>query len=204
MGAGVLLSKISNEACNKGLSGLEFAVGIPGTAGGAIKMNAGAYGREIKDILISTTYINENLECITINNDEHDFKYRHSRFNENKKDVIVSSIWRLQKGSKEEIKAKMNENMKSRKGKQPINFPSAGSSFKRGNGYITAQLIDKCNLKGYNVGDAYVSELHAGFIINKGNATARDVMKLIDIIKEKVYEKFNVHIELEIDIVGRD
>lgn len=199
-----MLSKISNEACNKGLSGLEFAVGIPGTVGGAIKMNAGAYGREIKDILVNTTYINENLECITINNEEHDFKYRHSRFNENKKDVIISSIWKLQKGNKEAIKANMNENMKSRKEKQPVNFPSAGSSFKRGNGYITSQLIDKCNLKGYNVGDAYVSELHAGFIINKGNASAKEVMELTHIIKEKVYEKFNVHIELEIDIVGRD
>lgn len=199
-----MLSKISNEACNKSLSGLEFAVGIPGTVGGGVKMNAGAYGREIKDILINTTYINENLEITTINNEEHDFKYRHSRFNENKNDIIISSVWKLQKGSKEEIKAQMNENMKSRKEKQPINFPSAGSSFKRGNGYITAQLIDKCNLKGYNVGDAYVSELHAGFIVNKGNATAKEVMELIDIIKEKVYEKFNVNIELEIDIMGRD
>lgn len=199
-----MLSKISNEAYNKSLSGLEFAVGIPGTVGGGVKMNAGAYGREIKDILVNTTYINENLEITTINNEEHDFKYRHSRFNENKNDIIISSVWKLQKGSKEEIKAQMNENMKSRKEKQPINFPSAGSSFKRGNGYITAQLIDKCNLKGYNVGDAYVSELHAGFIVNKGNATAKEVMELIDIIKEKVYEKFNVHIELEIDIVGRD
>lgn len=199
-----MLSKISNEAYNKSLSGLEFAIGIPGTVGGAIKMNAGAYGKEIKDILVNTTYIDKDLEIRTINNEEHDFKYRHSRFNENKSDIIISSIWQLQKGSKEEIKAQMDANMKSRKEKQPINFPSAGSSFKRGNGYITAQLIDKCNLKGYNVGDAYVSELHAGFIVNKGNASAKEVIELIDIIKEKVYEKFNVHIELEIDIVGRD
>lgn len=167
-------------------------------------MNAGAYGKEIKDILVNTTYIDKDLEIRTINNEEHDFKYRHSRFNENKSDIIISSIWQLQKGSKEEIKAQMDANMKSRKEKQPINFPSAGSSFKRGNGYITAQLIDKCNLKGYNVGDAYVSELHAGFIVNKGNASAKEVLELIDIIKEKVYKKFNIHIELEIDIIGRD
>lgn len=199
-----MLSKISNEACNKSLSGLEFAIGIPGTVGGAVKMNAGAYGSEIKDILVNTTYIDKNLEIRTINNEEHNFKYRHSRFNENKSDIIISSIWQLQKGNKEEIRTQMDANMKSRKEKQPVNFASAGSSFKRGNGYITAQLIDKCNLKGYNVGDAYVSELHAGFIVNKGNASAKEVMELIDIIKEKVYEKFNTHIELEIDIIGRD
>lgn len=199
-----MLSKISNEACNRSLSGLEFAIGIPGTVGGGVKMNAGAYGSEIKDILVNTTYIDKNLEIRTINNEEHDFKYRHSRFNENKSDIIISSILQLKKGNKEEIRTQMGANMKSRKEKQPVNFASAGSSFKRGNGYITAQLIDKCNLKGYNVGDAYVSELHAGFIVNKGNASAKEVIELIDIIKEKVYEKFNIHIELEIDIVGRD
>lgn len=199
-----MLSKISNEACNRSLSGLEFAIGIPGTVGGGIKMNAGAYGSEIKDILVNTTYIDKDLEIRTINNEEHDFKYRHSRFNENKSDIIISSILQLKKGNKEEIRTQMDANMKSRKEKQPVNFASAGSSFKRGNGYITAQLIDKCNLKGYNVGDAYVSELHAGFIVNKGNASAKEVIELIDIIKEKVYEKFNIHIELEIDIIGRD
>ena len=104
----------------------------------------------------------------------------------------------------EKIKAKMDENIKSRKEKQPINFPSGGSTFKRGEGYITAELIDKCGLKGYNVGDSYVSDKHAGFIVNKGNATAKDVLLLIDIVKKKVYEKFNVDIQLEIEVLGED
>lgn len=204
VGSGVLISKISNEACNKELSGLEFAVGIPGTVGGAIKMNAGAYGSEMKDIVISTTYIDKNLDLHTINTNEHDFEYRHSIFSKNKNDIIISSILQLKKDNKKEIQNRMNKNMKSRKEKQPINFPSAGSTFKRGDGYITAQLIDKCRLKGYNVGDACVSDLHAGFIINKGNAKAKDVIKLIDIVKEKVHNEFGINIELEIEILGED
>lgn len=167
-------------------------------------MNAGAYGGEFKDIVISSEYLDKNLKVHSINNEEHEFKYRFSRFNKNKDDIILSSILQLKKGNKEEIKAKMDENIKSRREKQPISFPSAGSTFKRGNGYITAQLIDKCNLKGYNVGDAYVSDIHAGFIINKGNATAKDVLSLIDIVKKKVHDKFNTDIELEIEVLGED
>lgn len=204
VGAGVLLSKISNEAYKKGLSGLEFAIGIPGTIGGAIRMNAGAYGNEIKDIVITSEYLDKNLKLHEINNEEHEFKYRFSRFNKNKDDIIVSTILQLKEENKEKIKAKMDENIKSRKEKQPINFPSGGSTFKRGEGYITAELIDKCGLKGYNVGDSYVSDKHAGFIVNKGNATAKDVLLLIDIVKKKVYEKFNVDIQLEIEVLGED
>ncbi len=204
VGAGVLLSKISNEAYKRSLSGLEFASGIPGTIGGAIRMNAGAYGSEFKDIVIASEFLDENLNIHEINNKEHDFKYRNSRFCENKNDIIVSTILQLKKANKEEIKAKMNENSNSRREKQPINFPSGGSTFKRGEGYITAQLIDKCELKGYNVGDAYVSEKHAGFIINKGKATAKDVLELIDIVKKKVREEFNIDIELEIEVLGED
>ena len=204
VGAGVLLSKIANEAYNKSLSGLEFACGIPGTIGGAIRMNAGAYGSELKDIVISSKYLDEDLNVHEISNEEHEFKYRHSRFCENKNDIIVSTVLQLKEANKEEIKVKMDENNNSRREKQPINFPSAGSAFKRGEGYITAQFIDKCGLKGYNVGDAYVSEKHAGFIVNKGNATAKDVLELIDIVKKKVYEKFNVNIELEMEVLGED
>ena len=167
-------------------------------------MNAGAYGSEFKDIVISSKYLDENLNICEINNKEHDFKYRYSRFCKNKNDIIFSTILQLKEADKEEIKSKMDENNNSRKEKQPINFPSAGSTFKRKEGYITAELIDKCGLKGYNVGEAYVSEKHAGFIINKGNATAKDVLELIDIVKKKVYEKFNVNIELEIEILGED
>ncbi|MBQ2917170.1 MAG: UDP-N-acetylmuramate dehydrogenase [Clostridia bacterium] len=204
VGAGVLLSKIANEACNRGLSGLEFAGGIPGCIGGAIRMNAGAYGSEFKDIVIASEYLDKYLKLNEISNEEHEFKYRHSRFCENKNEIIASATLQLKKGSKQEIKAKMEENNKSRKEKQPINFPNAGSTFKRGEGYITAQLIDKCNLKGCNVGDAYVSDMHAGFIVNKGNATARDVLTLVEIIKKKVHEEFDVDIELEIEVLGED
>ena len=202
--AGVLLSKIANEACKNGLSGLEFASGIPGCMGGAIRMNAGAYGSEFKDIVISSKYLDKDLNIHEISNEGHEFKYRHSRFCDNKNDIIVCTVLQLKEANKEEIKSKMDENNNSRREKQPINFPNAGSTFKRGEGYITAQLIDKCNLKGYNVGDAFVSDKHAGFIINKGNATAKDVLELIDIVKKKVYEEFNVNIELEIEVLGED
>lgn len=204
MGSGVLLSKISNEAYKKGLSGLEFACGIPGTIGGAIRMNAGAYGGEIKDILISTTYIDEKLELHTINNEENKFSYRSSRFAKNENEIITNAVLELKEGNMEEIKEKMKKNLDSRKDRQPLNFPSGGSTFKRGDKYITAQLIDQCGLKGYNIGDAYVSEKHAGFIINKGNATAKDVILLISIIKEKICKKFGINIELEIEILGED
>jgi len=167
-------------------------------------MNAGAYGSEFKDIVVSSEYLDKNLNIHEISNEEHEFGYRHSRFCENKNDIIISTILKLEEADKEEIKSKMDENNKSRKEKQPINFPNAGSIFKRGEGYITSQLIDKSDLKGYNVGDAYVSDKHAGFIINKGNATAKDVLSLIDIVKKKVYEKFNVNIELEIEVLGED
>lgn len=183
---------------------MEFASGIPGTIGGAIRMNAGAYGSEFKDIVISSKYIDKDLKLHEINNKEHEFKYRRSRFNENKSDIIVSSILQLKAGDIEKIKSDMDTNNKSRREKQPINFPSGGSTFKRGDGYITAQLIDKCGLKGYNVGDSYVSEKHAGFIVNKGNATAKDVLSLIDIIKKRVHDEFNVDIELEIEVLGED
>lgn len=167
-------------------------------------MNAGAYGGEIKDVLVATTYIDENLETHTISNKENEFGYRHSRFIKNNKDIIISAVLQFIKGNKQEIRAKMDSNANSRKEKQPINYPNAGSTFKRGEGYITAQIIDQCGLKGYNVGDAYVSEKHAGFIVNKGNATAKQVLKLIHIVKEKVQEKLGIDIELEIEVLGEE
>ena len=177
--------------------------GIPGTVGGAIKMNAGAYGSEFKNIVVCSEYLDKDLQLHKINNEEHEFKYRGSRFN-NKNDIIVSTILQLKPEEKEKIKLEMEKNNKSRKEKQPLNFPSGGSTFKRGDGYITAQLIDKCDLKGYNIGDAYVSEKHAGFIVNKGSATAKDVLLLVDVIKKKVHDKFNTDIELEIEVIGED
>lgn len=183
---------------------MEFACGIPGSMGGAIKMNAGAYGREIKDVIVSTTYLDKNLELHTITNKENEFSYRSSRFSHKKEDIIVYANLKLSNGNKEEIKQIMELNTKTRKDKQPINFPSGGSTFKRGENYITAKLIDQCGLKGYNIGDACVSEKHAGFIVNKGNATASNILELIEVVKKKVYEKFNIQIQLEIEVLGED
>ena len=199
--AGESLIRVSNYCAQNGLTGLEFACGIPGTIGGAIKMNAGAYGSEMSNVVYQTTYIDSNGELHTIKKDEHEFGYRESIFF-NKKFIIVESKLILDYDNKEKILATMNENNENRKLKQPISMPSAGSSFKRGNGFITAKLIDDAGLKGYSIGDAEVSTKHAGFIVNKGNATANDVLKLIDYIKEKVKHEFDVDIELEIQIMG--
>ena len=167
-------------------------------------MNAGAYGKEFKSIIYSTTYLNKEGKIATANKIEHDFEYRTSRFAKNKDEIIIESIIELKKGDKSEIKQKMEDDKRSRRLKQPLNYPNAGSIFKRGSDYITSMLIDKCGLKGYNVGDAYVSELHAGFIVNKGNATAKEVLELIEYIKKKVYKEFNKKIKLEIEVIGED
>lgn len=203
VGAGVLLSKLSRIAQEEELTGIEFASGIPGTFGGAIFMNAGAYGEQIGDKIIETTCIDENLEIKTLTKEEQEFSYRKSIFQKNNR-IILSGKIRLEKGNKEEIKTKMEEYSKIRREKQPLNMPNAGSIFKRGEGYITAKLIDECGLKGYRVGDAEVSELHAGFIVNKGNATAEDILNLIQHLKDRIKEKFNIDIETEIRILGED
>ena len=201
--SGVSLARLSNIAKDNCATGLEFAIGIPGTLGGAIKMNAGAYGAEMQNIIKTTIYIDFNGNIRTIENKEHEFEYRNSVFS--KIDgIILESMIELPKGNLEEIESKMKENMKSRIEKQPVDKPSAGSTFKRGNGYITAQLIDECGLKGYQIGGAKVSTKHAGFVINEGNATSKDILDLIEYIQEKVYERFNVKIEPEVQIIGED
>ena len=197
-----MLSKVSNIALEKELTGVEFACGIPGTIGGAIRMNAGAHGKEMKDIILKTTYLDRNGTVHELKNEENQFGNRTSIFAKNKDYIVLSADIKLEHGNKEEIKEQMDNYLEVRKENQPINYPSAGSVFKRGENYITAKLIDECGLKGLSVGDAEVSTLHAGFIINKGNATAKDVLELIDIIKEKVFEKFGVKIETEIEIIG--
>lgn len=164
-------------------------------------MNAGAHGKEMKDIVVTTTYIDEQGNINTISNKEQEFSYRSSIFNKNKW-IIISTVLEFEYGTKEEMQEKMQEYLKFRKEKQPITFPSAGSTFKRGEDFITAKLIDECGLKGYSIGGAKISDLHAGFIINVGNATANDVLKLVEYTKEKVYEKFNKTIELEIEVIG--
>ena len=199
--AGVKNAIVAKELLDTSLQGFEFAAGIPGTIGGAIRMNAGAYGGEIKDIIESVTYIDyDTLEIKTIKNEECDFSYRHSIFCENN-NVILSATLSLEKGTKEEIEAKMNEYAKSRKEKQPLEYPSAGSTFKRGEDFITAKLIDECGLKGYQIGGAQVSEKHAGFIINKDNATAKDIIDLIEYVRKTVKEETGKLIELEVEII---
>lgn len=201
VGAGVPLPKLALEMGKNGYSGLEFAAGIPGSIGGAIRMNAGAYGSEMKDIVIATTYMDLNGNIKTIDNKEHKFEYRKSIFTTNKS-IILNTELLLHKGNKEQIQEVMNQNIQARKEKQPLDMPSAGSTFKRQDGIITAKLIDEVGLKGASVGDALVSTKHAGFVVNKGNATAKDVLDLIKHIQDKVYEKFNVKIEAEIEIMG--
>ena len=160
-------------------------------------MNAGAYGKEMKDIVFETTFLDKFGNLHTINNKEHEFEYRKSFFSD-KDYIIVSSTLILNYGIKEQIKKKMDEYRESRKEKQPLDFPSAGSTFKRGEDFITAKVIDECGLKGYRVGNAEVSKKHAGFIINLGDATAQDVIELVEYVKKEVYKKTNKKIELEI------
>ena len=185
----------------KGITGFEELSGFPGTIGGANYMNAGAYGKEMKDVIIETKVLNKETGNIEIlKNEEQELKYRSSVF-KNKKYIILQTTLRLKKGNIEEIDKKMNEYLMQRKEKQPLEYPSAGSTFKRGDGYITAKLIDECGLKGYQIGGAQISEKHAGFIINKNNATSKDILDLIEYTKKKVFEKFRVQIEEEIEII---
>ena len=202
--SGMLNAKLARILLEQGLSGFEFAAGIPGTIGGAVRMNAGAYGSQMSNIVVSTRYVDledENYPIKEIRNIEHNFEYRKSIFSK-KKAIILDTILKFEKLDKNAIEEEMKENNERRREKQPIDKPSAGSTFKRGENFITAQLIDECGLKGTAVGGAMVSEKHAGFIVNNNNATAEDVIKLAQIVKEKVYEKFNKKIELEIEIVG--
>ena len=202
--AGMLNAKLAKILLEHGLSGFEFASGIPGTLGGAIKMNAGAYGGQMSDIVVTTRYIDmsgKQPEIKEINNKEQEFSYRHSVFS-NKNAIILDTTLKLHKEEKEKIQETMNQNNENRRAKQPVDKPSAGSTFKRGTDFITAQLIDKCGLKGYTIGGAQVSEKHAGFIVNIKNATAKDVIELVELVKKQVFEKFNKNIELEIEVMG--
>lgn len=192
VGAGVKNAILAQELLKNSIAGFEFATGIPGTIGGAVYMNGGAYGGEMKDIVKEVNCLEisvaENETPKTFSNRECQFDYRKSIFQENNA-IITKVTLQLPYGNQEEIKAKMQEDAESRKTKQPWNYPSAGSTFKRGSDFITAKLIDDCGLKGYHIGGAEVSTLHAGFLINKGNATANDVLKLVEYVKQTVFEK---------------
>lgn len=185
----------------KEITGLEELSGIPGTVGGAVTMNAGAHGKEMKDIVKKVRCIDYEGNEKKFTNEELEFGYRSSIFKKERY-IITEVELLLEKGNREEIKAKIEEYRIYRREKQPIEFPSAGSTFKRGEDFITAKLIEEAGLKGYNIGDAEVSTKHAGFIINKGNAKASDILKLEKYIKEKVKQKFNKEIELEIELFG--
>ena len=202
VGAGVPLAKLAFQLLNESLSGFEFASGIPGTIGGAIRMNAGAYGSEFKDIVIETKCMNYDGKIVILNNEQQKFEYRKSIFKDEKYIILETKLQLTRVEDNSVIKEKMDEFKKSRMEKQPIEFPSAGSTFKRGTDFITAKLIDECGLKGYSVGCAKVSEKHAGFVINTGNATYKDVLELISIIKYEVFKKFGKEIELEIETIG--
>ena len=225
VGAGVKLAALAQELLKNSISGFEFASGIPGTIGGAVRMNAGAYGTEMKDIIISTKCLDlkrynmigertniddievievvekaDEPEIVELTNEEQKFTYRDSVFS-GKRYVILETKLKLTYGDKDKIKEKMEEYTKSRKEKQP-DLPSAGSTFKRGDDFITAKLIDECGLKGYEIGGAKVSDKHAGFIVNTGDATAQDILDLIEYVKKVVFEKTGKSIKLEIEVLG--
>ncbi|QCX34468.1 UDP-N-acetylmuramate dehydrogenase [Caloramator sp. E03] len=201
--AGAFLSNVSIEALKNSLKGMEFASGIPGTVGGAVAMNAGAYGPEIKDIIESAvlTDYDGNLYCF--NKEELQLSYRSSII-QRENYIVLEATFALEKGDVIAIKNRMEELNRRRAEKQPLNFPSAGSTFKRPEGHFAGKLIEDAGLKGYSIGGAKVSEKHAGFIINYNNATAKDVLELIKKVQEVVYEKFNVMLEPEIKIIGED
>lgn len=199
--SGMSLAALSSIALREEITGLEFLSGIPGTIGGALRMNAGAYGSEMKDIVVKTRAMTYDGKIKNFSLEEQKFSYRNSVFS-NDEFIILETTVKLQKGKKEEIEEKIQEYSTARKASQPYEYPNAGSTFKRKEGFITAKLIDECGLKGYSVGEAEVSRKHAGFIINKGNATAEDVLELVNIVKTRVKEKFNVDIELEILVLG--
>lgn len=199
--AGVPLVKLCGFALDNGLGGLEFAYGIPGSVGGAVYMNAGAYGGEMKDVLASVTALDINGNIHEYSADELEMSYRHSRFTDSG-EVILSAEFRLQKADKNSIKARMSELMEKRRSKQPLEFPSAGSTFKRPEGAYAAQLIEECGLKGFTVGNAQVSEKHSGFVINRGGASFDDVMAVIAEVKRTVAEKTGYRLECEPIIIS--
>lgn len=202
--AGVSMPVISQVARKNSLTGLEFACGIPGTIGGGIKMNAGAYGSELSNVVLSVTYMNENLDIKTITNKECKFGYRKSIFLDNPKYIILSATFKLKKGNFEEIERKMNENSLARKTKQPLEYPNFGSVFKRPEGYFVGKLVQDAGLRGYTIGGVQVSIKHTGFIVNidREKATCKDVLKLIEHIQNIVYEKFKVKLIPEVVIIG--
>lgn len=200
--AGVMLAKLGNALKEAELTGFEFAAGIPGTLGGAIMMNAGAYGGEMKNIVEAVQLMDSDGNIFEKKCEEMEFSYRHSIVEDNQY-IVLGATLRLTKGSKADIEAKMEELAVARRTKQPLEYPSAGSTFKRPEGHFAGKLIMEAGLRGYQVGGAQVSDKHCGFVINKENATAKDVLQLIEEVKRKVYDVFEVELEPEVKLVGR-
>ena len=199
--AGASLIKTAVTAKQHGLTGMEFASGIPGSVGGAVYMNAGAYGGEVKDVLLDAEVLTQEGEFLTLTGEELDLSYRHSCIFE-KNYVVLSARFSFEKGEADKIKARMDELAKARREKQPLEFPSAGSTFKRPEGYFAGKLIQDAGLKGYTVGGAQVSEKHSGFVVNRGGATAEEVAFLIKQVQKKVMKQFNVMMQPEVRFVG--
>lgn len=199
--AGALLSKVANTALSNSLSGMECLAGIPGSIGGAVVMNAGAYGKEMKDVLESVRVLTSDNEMKELTVDELELSYRHSIIPQENYIVLEATLI-LAEGDKDAIKAKMDELKEQRVTKQPLNYPSAGSTFKRPEGYFAGKLIMDAGLRGYTVGGAQVSEKHCGFVINAGNATASDVRQLMSDVNEKVTAQFGVGLEPEVKMIG--
>lgn len=198
--AGVSLGVLAAAAARESLSGLEFASGIPGTLGGAVTMNAGAYGGEIKDCIVSATVLDEQgMECV-LDREQLQLGYRSSVI-QKKEFIVLDAVFELPKGDREAIQEHMRELNAKRRDKQPLEYASAGSTFKRPKGYFAGKLIQDAGLRGYRVGDAEVSEKHCGFVINRGNATASEVRELIGEVQKKVYESFGVRLEPEVKII---
>lgn len=199
--AGILMSALSKKLLEENLTGFEFASGIPGTLGGGIFMNAGAYGGELGDIIESVTFICPDGMIKTEEAEKLDFSYRHSMFQQGGY-IILSCKLKLSKGNYDDIKSLMADYNSRRAEKQPLSLPSAGSTFKRPEGYFAGKLIQDAGLMGYSVGGAQVSEKHAGFVVNKGSATAKDVLDLIEHVQNTVENKFGVHLEPEVRFAG--
>jgi len=198
--AGALMSKIARVAYENGLTGFEFAAGIPGTIGGGVVMNAGAYGGELKQVITSVKVMNDHGEILELDNEQMEFGYRTSIVKKQPL-IIVEATIELKEGNKEEIRAHMEDLAFRRKEKQPLEFPSAGSTFKRPQGYFAGELIMKAGLRGYRVGGAQVSEKHCGFVINTGDASAEDVQCLMEHVQKTVWETFGVHLEPEVIVI---
>ena len=199
--AGAMLSKIANTAASNGLGGMEFAAGIPGSVGGAVVMNAGAYGGEMKDIIEKVYVLDENGAQLELGRDALDFGYRHSCIPE-KKYIVTKVVLELVPRNEAEIRSEMKELNEKRAEKQPLQYPSAGSTFKRPEGYFAGKLIMDAGLRGYQVGGAQVSEKHCGFVINKGDATAADICQLMRDVSDKVQAQFGVVLEPEVKMIG--